>query len=99
MEFKVSTNNGRVPITIVHLTGNLDSYTSNEFQAKVEELIKRGARHILVDLTNVPFVSSAGFRVLNSVFNQLRSLHPDANLSKEDIHIKGSAKALIHPST
>jgi anti-anti-sigma factor len=86
MEFKVSTNNGRVPITIVHLTGNLDSYTSNEFQAKVEELIKRGARHILVDLTNVPFVSSAGFRVLNSVFNQLRSLHPDSNLSKEDIH-------------
>lgn len=85
MEITTTTENGRVPVTVVHVTGNLDSHTANIFQAKAEELIKGGARHILVDLTQVPFVSSAGFRVFNYIFNQLRALHPDSNLSEDDV--------------
>jgi len=85
MEITTTIENGRVPVTVVHVIGNLDSYTANVFHAETEELIKSGARHILVDLTQVPFVSSAGFRVLNSIFNQLRALHPDTNLSETDV--------------
>jgi len=97
MEISTSTENGRVTVTVVHVTGNLDSYTANEFQAKAEELIKGGVRHILVDLTNVPFVSSAGFRVLNFIFNQLRTLHPDANLSEEEVRKGISAGTYSSP--
>lgn len=85
MEIKVSTENGRVPVTVVHVDGNIDASTSDIFKAKTEELVNNGARFILVDLSHAPFVSSAGLRVLHSLFNTLRSLNPDANLSDQDV--------------
>lgn len=85
MEIKVSTENGRVPVTVVHVDGNIDASTSDIFKTKTEELVKSGARYILVDLSHAPFVSSAGLRVLHSLFNTLRSLNPDANLSDQDV--------------
>lgn len=85
MEIKVSTENGRVPVTVVHVDGNIDASTSDIFKAKADELIKGGARHILVDLSHVPFVSSAGLRAFHGIFNTLRSLHPDANLSDDAV--------------
>ena len=85
MEIKVSTENGRVPVTIMHVDGNIDASTYLAFQSKADELIKGGARHILVDLSHMAFISSAGLRALHTIFNQLRSLHPDANLSEEEV--------------
>jgi anti-anti-sigma factor len=85
MEIKVSTESGKVPVTVLHVDGNIDASTSKIFETKAEELIKNGARYILVDLSHPPFVSSAGLRVLHVLFNKLRSLHPDANLSDEEV--------------
>jgi len=85
MEIKVSTENGRVPVTVVHVDGNIDSTNSLQFQKKAEQLIKDGARYFLIDLSHVPYVSSAGLRVLHALFNELRELHPDTNLSDEDV--------------
>jgi len=85
MKIDVSSKNGRVPVTIMHIDGNIDSSTYGEFQAKTEELIKNGARHILIDLAHSPFVSSAGLRAFHIIFKELNSLHPDANLSEEEI--------------
>ena len=85
MEIKVSTENGRVPITLMHIDGNLDSSSYNEFQKKAEELIKNGARHILVDLAHSPFVSSAGLRAIHQIYKDLNTIHPDATLSEEQI--------------
>ena len=85
MEITVSTENGRVPVTIVHVDGNLDSATYQSFQSKAEELIKGGARFMLVDFTHTPYISSAGLRALHAIFEQLRKVHPDENLSEEDL--------------
>ncbi len=85
MEIKVSTENGKVPVTVMHVDGNIDSATYEIFTAKADELIKGGTRYILVDLSHTPFVSSAGLRALHGIFNQLRTLHPDTNLSTEEV--------------
>lgn len=85
MELKVSTEKGRVPITVLHVDGNLDSTSSPEFQSMALKLIDEGARYILVDLAQAPFVSSAGLRALHTLFNELRSRNPDANLSDEEM--------------
>lgn len=85
MEIKVSTESARVPVTVIHVDGNIDSSNYQQFQAKAEELIKGGAHYILMDLSHAPYVSSAGFRVLHQLFNQLRSLHPSSNLSEEEV--------------
>lgn len=81
MEFKVTTENGRVPVTVLHVDGNIDSASYSDFEAKAEELVEGGARHILVDLSNTSFVSSAGLRAIHNLFNKLNDLHPDMNLS------------------
>jgi anti-anti-sigma factor len=85
MEIKVSIENGRVPVTVIHVDGNIDTSTYEIFQSKIKELIDNGTRYILVDLVHAPFISSAGLRVLNDTFNKLRMLHPDANLSEEEV--------------
>ena len=85
MEIKVSTEQGRVPVTVMHVDGSIDSSTHESFSARANELIQDGARYILVDLSHAPFVSSAGLRALHGIFNTLRSLQPDANLSDEQV--------------
>lgn len=85
MEIKVSTENGRVPVTVMHVDGNIDSSTYEQFQSTAKKLIDEGARYILVDLSHAPFVSSAGLRALHMLFNELRSRNPEANLSDEQI--------------
>lgn len=85
MDIKVSTENGRVPVTIMHVDGNLDSSTYDQFQAAARKLIDEGARYILVDLSNVPFVSSAGLRALHALFNELRARDKESGLSDEQM--------------
>lgn len=85
MEVKSTIENGRVPVTVVQVSGNLDSSTYESFQSEVDSLIDSGAHYILLDLAQTKFISSAGFRAFNNVFNKLRALNPDANLSEEDV--------------
>jgi anti-anti-sigma factor len=97
MEIKVSTENARVPITIMHIDGNLDFASYKAFQEKAEELIKGGSRYILVDLAHSPFVSSAGLRTLNYIFKELGTIHPDASLSEEEMKMGISAGTYKSP--
>ena len=85
MEIKVSTESGRVPVTVLHVDGNIDSSTYEQFQSTARKLIEEGTRYILVDLSHAPFVSSAGLRALHTLFNELRSRNPEANLSDEQM--------------
>ena len=85
MEIKVSTENGRVPVTVLHVDGNIDSSSYDQFQSTAKKLIDEGARYILVDLSHAPFVSSAGLRALHMLFNELRSRNPEANLDDEQM--------------
>lgn len=85
MEMKVFTENGRVPVTVIHVDGSIDSGTYAQFQTKANELMKDGARHILVDLSHTRFVSSAGLRAFNDIFNQLRAFDPASNLTDQEV--------------
>jgi anti-anti-sigma factor len=85
MEIKVSTESGRVPVTVLHVDGNIDSSSYEQFQSTAKKLIDAGTRYILVDLTHAPFVSSAGLRALHTLFNELRTRNPEANLSDDQI--------------
>ncbi len=79
MEIKVSTEKGVRPISVMHVDGNIDSASYEDFQSKADELIAAGARDILIDLTHVHFVSSAGIRAIHALFNKLRTLVPDVS--------------------
>jgi anti-anti-sigma factor len=85
MEIKVSKESARVPVTVLHVDGNIDSSTYDKFQSTAKQIIDEGTRYILVDLSHAPFVSSAGLRALHAIFNELRTRNPEANLSDEQM--------------
>ena len=85
MDIQVFTENGRVPVTVMHVDGNIDAQTYQQFQTKAEELIDGGTHYLLIDLSHSPFMSSAGLRSLNQIFNQLRAKDPEHAVSEADI--------------
>lgn len=85
MEIKVSTEQARVPVTIIQVDGNIDSATYVAFKLEAEELIRGGARYILVDLSHSPLVSSAGLRVLLTLLKTLRALESETHPRGEQI--------------
>jgi anti-anti-sigma factor len=96
MQIKTFTEKGQVPVTVMHVDGNIDSATYETFQAKADELIKSGSHYILVDLSHAPYVSSAGMRALQHIYEQLRALHPDSDLS--DVEVKKGISAGTYKS-
>lgn len=74
MDVTVSQENARVPVTILHVDGKTDSASAATLQEKAMEIIDGGARYLIFDLSKVPYMSSAGLRVLQAVFDKLRSL-------------------------
>ncbi len=85
MDIKVSVENGSVPVTVMHVDGNIDASSYEAFQAKADELIAGGARYMLIDLEHAPFVSSAGLRALHHLFNRLRSIDTESKMTEEDV--------------
>jgi hypothetical protein len=76
MDIKITREQGRVPVTVFHLTGDLDGLSYEDLQTQADQAIQSGAGYILIDLANVRFMSSAGIRVINQIFTSLRAL-PD----------------------
>lgn len=97
MEIKASIENGRVPVTVMQVTGNIDSTTYEVFTAKANELIQDGARYILIDLAQAPFVSSAGLRALHGITKRLRAMYPDTDLSEAEYKRKIGTGAYKSP--
>jgi anti-anti-sigma regulatory factor len=76
VEITVSTEQGRVPVTIVKPHGDLDASNYADLIKQVEGLINGGARDFVVDLSDVPFMSSAGLVALHSIAIKLRGEEP-----------------------
>lgn len=64
MDIQTSTVDG---ITTIELSGDLDTTTSREALAEILPLVEPHGKMIL-DLTRVPYMSSAGLRVLLSLY-------------------------------
>ena len=72
MEITVTTLRGNVPVTVVKPHGDVDASNYTELVKKVEALIKDGSLDFLIDLSDVPFMSSAGLVALHSLARTLR---------------------------
>ena len=84
MEITTSQANGRVPVTIFHLQGDLmDEEPLHKLAA---EAVANGSQYILLDLNKVPYISSAGVRAIQFVFQTLQTNgHVDNEAMKRGI--------------
>lgn len=85
MDIQVSTKYSHVPVTVMHVDGNVDAQTYEQFQKKAEELIDEGTQFLLIDLSHSKFFSSAGLRALHHIFNKLREKDTKNPVSEEDV--------------
>lgn len=67
MNITVSQAQGKVPVTIIKLDGQLDGQTYQEVITKARELYAAGARDFVVDMAELSYISSAGLVALHSV--------------------------------
>jgi anti-anti-sigma regulatory factor len=72
MNMTVTQEKGRVPVAVLALAGQLDGQNFNEVIAKARELYQSGAKDILLDLSDLTFISSAGLVALHTIALMLR---------------------------
>lgn len=58
-------------VAMVAVTGNLDTHTAPVAQACLDRVVEEGGTKILLDFTNLGYISSAGLRVLLTIAKRL----------------------------
>jgi anti-anti-sigma factor len=76
MEITASVEQGQVPTTVLHLTGDLDANTEGQLVQHARAAVEQGAQHLVIDLTHVRYISSAGVRALHKVYLLMRPDEP-----------------------
>lgn len=67
MDISVSQMQGKVPVTVIKLAGQLDGQNYQELITKAQELHDSGVQDFLLDLSDLTYISSAGLVALHSV--------------------------------
>jgi len=62
---------GKLPVTIFRVSGDLDGSTYRDLIARGEEAVQTGARALLIDLAEIGFISSAGMVALHVLAKML----------------------------
>jgi anti-anti-sigma regulatory factor len=65
-----------VPVTVLRLEGELDASNYRQLINKTDSLYRDGTRHLLVDLSELAFLSSSGLVALHSIALTLRGEKP-----------------------
>lgn len=60
---------GVTPITILHLSGHLHGDTEFELLDQVRQAQADGSKYLLLDLSDVDVLTSAGLRAIHNIFN------------------------------
>ena len=87
--------------TILSVNGRVDAHTSGEFEAACRKQLDQGVKMLAISLEEVPYMSSAGLRVLlatlklaNKDAGRLVLINPQQNV-KEVLEISGFS-SLFH---
>lgn len=69
---KITVNNAHADIKVMAFEGNLETTSAPEAEQKINALIEKGVKNILINFENLNYISSAGLRVLLTTAKQLK---------------------------
>jgi anti-anti-sigma regulatory factor len=72
MEITVTQEQSRVSVTIISLAGHLDGQSYQSLIQKAREVFEAGSKHLLLDLADLTYISSAGLVSLNTITLMIR---------------------------
>jgi anti-anti-sigma factor len=107
MNLTVTKHQSPVPVSILHLDGVLDGSNHETLTSEAQKLYKAGARNILLDISRLTFVSSAGLRAFHKValmFEDKKQAGQEPSYSDfrwsalrgQEPKAEGSPKAQVH---
>lgn len=79
-EFAMAVKENVVRIVTIAPQGRLDTLRALEFRKQVQTILDSGVKNVVLDLSETPFLDSAGMAVLVSVLKQCREQGGDARL-------------------
>lgn len=68
-------------VTVLSVSGRIDTSTSAEFERKLQDLMDEGQKNFVMDFSSVEFLSSSGLRVLVTTRKKLRNSGGDIVLA------------------
>ena len=78
MEINVTQEQGKVPVSVIHIKGDLDASSYLELVNTAQKLYNAGVRSLLLDLADLEFISSAGLASLHIVTKMFRGEKTDS---------------------
>ena len=60
---------GNMPVTVLHLSGHLHGETERELIDTARQVHEEGTKHLLLDLSGLEVLTSAGLRAIQIIFN------------------------------
>ena len=87
MNFSVSTDQISDDACVISLTGEVDLYTAPEFKQQLLDAIGKGARNVVVDLSETTFIDSTTLGVLVGGVKRLRTNEGQLSLVCADRNI------------
>lgn len=67
MEITISQERGSVAVAVIHITGHLDGQSYMGLIAEAGKVIEGGVTNILLDLSDLVYISSAGLVALHTI--------------------------------
>jgi anti-anti-sigma factor len=62
---------GNVPVTVMRLSGHLHGHTEDQLLDAARQAQQDGSKYLLLDLSGVEILTSAGLRAIHNIFNLL----------------------------
>lgn len=88
MDLKISIEDVLDNVIILTPIGEVDIYTSPILKEKIDSLIGRNSRRILMDLSRLEYIDSTGLSVIKSSLDQMRSCNGDLWLLSPTVLVK-----------
>jgi anti-anti-sigma factor len=79
LENSIEVVQGEKPVTIFHLRGRLDAQSEEDFVKWARDAYQAGTRYLLLDLSQLETVSSAGMRAVHTVYKMFLSGKEDGS--------------------
>ena len=82
-------------VAVMSVTGRVDSATAPELESQLRALVDAGKAHIVLDLKNVEYMSSAGLRAMVAILKAVKRVNGDLRLAnpsarvEEVLHLAG----------
>jgi len=89
LQIGVSREEGDKNVSVLRLTGSLDANTQNQLEDKAKETIDGGAEYLVLDMSGVDYLGSAGMRAIHAITNQL---------SPEESSMRSARLKVLSPS-